>query len=818
MSSSTPIPTSLAIRAIDSLNEINAASIEAVPVENRYVQLKSNDQLADSRVLRMINGLEIEEFLPAKIAILLKLNWNDLDFSSALLSRIVQHCRGKGQISHELAEHMLNTMRQPTNYSLEKVLHLLYACMRIHKGEDVYSDLDLIRVSDKELLDLIGRKELLCGQMYLRDKLSAIAEQFPDAQQRQELSCLQGYITTHNQKAFKDHFIRFLDRVVDQQPEGVKKFIFEEIKQVAQTLPEAGYFTSLYRILKTHDFYSKSLKDVVELTSQITHLSQSDGGEDEMESLASRCHTAFHNTLTLLADYKNMSKGSMTLYSLQHGLLRDQWKKINCLFEGKRHLFCECHANESADRKALWPLNQSPFVSIKKGQHQDRDNGDTAAVFGCNWGSGHKQATINACEILEDVGAHAVSIDIPDDMLCDHPENVGRPSTFSATNVVNFLAQNKSFAVINFLRTITGMNSVMPLPEREKIRKALQRMLLINPSYVISTIGSQSEPIYKAAEMMGIPSMHIVTDVDRKIMSRAAPLEYPYHKELIPYAEDVMVPHISTTERPEQIAVAGPPTKRVYDIDRSEEDIDRLRQELRMEDDIDIPRGKKLVVVSNGSAGSFSPYPEIIQRKIAELGDDFVVVVLCGNNNESYFNHVNRIASYLPRGTIIPKRLVKPETMEKLYRVSSRGGCVVGKAGGMTIFELSKCGARLIVDNMPSKFSFSKGFFRNFVSAFNWILKRVFKFQDVLPWEKINQDFAMTQGFASSVTNEDEFCNTLKEMLKETSPRALKTEVKKFSQRLPEVVSQLKHDVEEDETLKERRKYQLQPELAATIF
>jgi hypothetical protein len=818
MSSSTPVPTSLAQRAIGSLDSINAASISAGPSEDRYVQLKSNDQLADSRVLRMINGLEIEEFLPAKIAILLKLNWNDMDFSSALLSRIVQHCREKNQISHELAEHMLNTVRQPTSYSLEKVLHLLYASMRLHKGEDVYSDLDLIRVSDKELLDLIGRKELLCGQTYLRDKLASIADQFSQPEQRQELSCLQGYITTHNQKAFKENFIRFLDSVVDMQPEGTKKFIFEEIKQVAQTIPESGYFTSLYRILKTHDFYSKSLKDIVELTSQITHLSQSEDSEDEIAALASRCHTAFHNTLYLLADYKNMSKGSMTLYSLQHGLIRDQWKKINTFFDGKRHMLCECHANEPSERRALWPLNQSPFISIKKGEHQDRDNGDTAAVLGCNWGSGHKQATINACEILEDVGAHAVSIDIPDDMLCDHPENVGRPSTFSATNVVNFLAQNKSFAVINFLRTITGMNSVMPPPEREKIRKALQRMLLVNPSYVISTIGSQSEPVYKAAEMMGIPSMHIVTDVDRKIMSRAAPLEYPYHKELIPYAEDVMAPNISTTERPEQIAVVGPPTKRVYDIDRDEGDIDRLRHELRADEDIDIPRGKKLVVISNGSAGSFSPYPEIIQRKIAELGDDFVVVVLCGNNNESYFNHVNRIASYLPRGTIIPKRLVKPETMEKLYRISSRGGCVVGKAGGLTIFELSKCGARLIVDNMPSKFSFSKGFFRNFVSAFNWILKRVFKFQDVLPWEKINQDFAKTQGFASSVTSEDEFCNTLKEMLKESLPRKLQTEVKKFSQRLPEVVEDLKNAAQADDNLKERRMYQLQPELAAQIF
>ena len=156
--------------------------------------------------------------------------------------------------------------------------------------------------------------------------------------------------------------------------------------------------------------------------------------------------------------------------------------------------------------------------------------------------------------------------------------------------------------------------------------------------------------------------------------------------------------------------------------------------------------------------------------------------------------------------------------MEKLYRISSRGGCVVGKAGGLTIFELSKCGARLIVDNMPSKFSFSKGFFRNFVSAFNWILKRVFKFQDVLPWEKINQDFAKTQGFASSVTSEDEFCNTLKEMLKESLPRKLQTEVKKFSQRLPEVVEDLKNAAQADDNLKERRMYQLQPELAAQIF
>lgn len=814
------------IRDVHSiLHTMNAVAIPTADKDAHYKVLRGNDKLADSQVLRMINGLEIEDFIPAKIAILLKLNWEDKDFSSALLSNIVADLRdGRKVISRKLADHILGKIDQGIQ---TEVLHLLYACMRYHEGQDVYHLDDIATLSQDKLMEFIQAKELLHSKQFLEKKLIELSDRFANA--KGHLTTLLAHLRENDAPAFRKEYIKFLDEVAKQQPEGVKQIAFEELKETVEQLPSARFFASLYRILKTHEFYGKQLVEVIDLTRSLQSMEP-----EARNPLLERCHKAFQNTLYLLADFKNMPCGSMTTYCLQHGLVRQEWLKINKLFEGHRHALCDCHAVKDPskrekegtqphpDRAALWPLHQREFSLMKRG-HSHEDHAESVAILGCNWGSGHLQTTLNISEICEDKGMHPVTVDIPDDMLYEHdPIRRMMPKwmPLSVRKVFNELLKFKAFATINFLRKMSG-DEYLSENSKVAVRQTLQRLLLINPSVVINTYGNHNEPAIKAASLMGVPCMHVLTDVDRSIPTRKKPPVYDHFKAALPYPEAVMVPRESTTERPDQIDIVGPPSKRVYDLDRTPAQVDQLRKELEQQLEISIPPGKKLIVVSNGSNGSFSPYPDLLVKKYAgkKPGEiPFVVVVLCGHNNDAFFNHVTKISAHLPLGVIKPCRLVPPETMEKLYRVSSYGGGVIGKAGGLTVFELSKCGTRLIIDAMPAKLGISQGWFGNMIGFFNWIICTIFRFENMLPWEKINQDFAVSQGFATSVSTEKEFFTAFDKMLAESTPVKLKTSVMKFTERLPTILGNMKERAQRDSSLNAKRIYRMDPTKAASII
>lgn len=794
------------------LEEINAACMPAVdaPIE-AYAPLKSSDSLPDTHVLRLINGLEIEEFVPAKVAILLKLSWSDFEATNAILNNIIASLRDSGKISAEFSNILFQRVVDGRKID---VLHLIYACMRFEEGKDVYRLDDLANLNPSKLYEFIQIKELISSRNYLENKVNELSRRAENHPYKDLLSQMLRSMRMDDPRAFKEQYLQYLTQHMATMPETIEQYVIEELKKTVEQIEPRVLFASLYRILKTHDFYGKTLDKIVDLTQSLTQ-----ANEQSRADLFQRCSSAFNNTLHLLADYKNMSQGSMTLYSLQHGLIRNEWRKIGALFQREKHKFCDCHA--SAERASFWPLNQPTFVETKPSTHEHEHSEETVAVFGCNWGTGHRSATANVAEILESHGMHPVNIDVAGDMLSSNdPAKKNGSSSFSTTTIFNKLLQCKAYALINFLRSMTGLNSVQSAPSKDVVRQALQRMLLLRPSQAIITISSIAEPVFKAAEIMGIPVSHINTDIDRSVLTRDKPLEYRHFKSMIAFPEDVMSPQVSTTETPEQIAVMGPPTKMIYDLDRSSTDIDRLRTELERELQIEIPRGKKLVIISSGGNGAFSPYPELLTERFKgkqKTDIPFVAVVLCGKNNQPFFRHVSSVASRLPAGCIVPKEFVAPEIMEKLYRVASYGGGMIGKAGGLTIFELSKCGTRILIDSLPAKVSFARALLDNLISVVNWIMYKIFRYSNYLSWEKINQDFAVQQGFAKCVNSAAEFHTEFDQMLSHTEPVRLTTDVHKFSRRLPEVLDQMKQAIEQDASMQERRKYIYEPKAASAI-
>ncbi len=809
MPSSSNITHPLAI-----LEDINARHIPSHQ-ERGYDELKTKDSLPSSEALKMINSLEIEEFIPAKAAILLKLNWADVDFSQAILCNIVANLRDtRGLISENLANFILGEIDR---YQNQKALELIYACMRLESRHDVYTLDDITLSSHSEVMKHVYDKEYLHSRLFLDTYTTELSKRFEE--EKPTLNTMQVSIENNAAKAFHDSYLSFLSNIASKETDPLHRICFEEIKETLEALkPDStSFFVDVYRILKTHELYGRHLIKVVDLTDSLK--SPEIEKDKNLEQL---CFIAFKNSMYFLADYKNMSCGSMTLYALQHGLIKKEWLKISRIFASHKHRFCDCHAvDQSMGRLEgtthegllrMWPLQHKPFASICKNPKRQEDSCETVAVYGCQWGSGHKQTTINASEILEQEGMHPVTIDMPGELYLEEGQQD------STTVIFNKLLQHRAFSIINMLRWATGSDNVKPIPS-EQIRTNLRRMLLVNPSAAVLTIGSLAEPLVKAAEIMGIPCLQIATDRCRTVYTRSAPLEYPHFKMSIPYPEEFMIPTVSNTETKEQITLGGPPVKKAYDIERNAQDINGLKRDLDSSIQLNIPPGKKLIIVANGSNGASSPYPDYIIEKFKGKSKEeipFVLAVLCGHNNDSYKSYVEKQAANLPQGVVKALGFVQPENMEKLYRVASYGGGLIGKAGGLTLFETSKCGTRMIIDNMPSPI-FGRGWEGLFLGIFNWIC-RLFGFQNFLYWEKDNQDFATSQGFGTAVSSVDEFYAAFDDLLSHSKPAQLAATVESFSRRLPDIVNEMKASIAEDETYRQRRIYLEDPKAAARIL
>src|SRR5690348_3421315 len=100
------------LRPVDArsiLDDINAEPVQAVVDADRYAALKSGTIISSNWTQNLITGLQIEGFMPAKIAILMKYNWHDTEFISSLLSGLIVDLRdNRHVISPQLARKLLD--------------------------------------------------------------------------------------------------------------------------------------------------------------------------------------------------------------------------------------------------------------------------------------------------------------------------------------------------------------------------------------------------------------------------------------------------------------------------------------------------------------------------------------------------------------------------------------------------------------------------------------------------------------------------------------------------------------------------------------
>ena len=115
-------------------------------VENLRID-RVHSNVDDARV-----AVDIEGFIPAKIAIVLKNEWHDTIFCKAILANIASDLRDRDVISLGLYENLYSKITSQEDQ--QNTLYILYAIMRFKEGSDVYKLDDLIKIPKKKLVVL----------------------------------------------------------------------------------------------------------------------------------------------------------------------------------------------------------------------------------------------------------------------------------------------------------------------------------------------------------------------------------------------------------------------------------------------------------------------------------------------------------------------------------------------------------------------------------------------------------------------------------------------------------------------------------------
>jgi len=493
------------------------------------------------------------------------------------------------------------------------------------------------------------------------------------------------------------------------------------------------------------------------------------------------------------------------------GNMRTEWQLINNVFNRAHQTFshhlcsCQVQAPASQNELAEWPFNSFPLIplhpsppvtaaqlqarGISQADFQENSK-KTVAVIGCKWGGGHMEVTRGVCKNLASLGYHTVSVDLPETLMS---EDIIRNSwitrwlgkDWSIATFFESLLKEKAFALINFLRWIGAKFFNMGAYSDTQFKLVMEHLLKVKPDSVITTYSAHNEVLIKACEMLGIPCIHIATDIDNEIETRKHPPTFNLFKMALPFnTPDVVDPVKKTTSEAQRI-FTGPPVKHEYTVPRTEEDILRLKQQWGIE------INKKVVVVSNGKAGGFSPYPEILAKKYANTRSEDIpihLVVLCGKDNSQFKRHLEqnvRNKTNLP----MTVELFTPK-MEELMSMASHGGVLIGKGGGTTIYECLVRGTRILIDNVDPQFLFQD--FKHFIITCMEMVLRKFGFKHQLPWEEANTKFAKKHGLADVLKNEKDFLPKLEQMLNnDNRPIHPNLELKNVETELPRHLREL---------------------------
>ncbi len=800
---------------LDDFNHLYGAENDL----SRYENLKSDNRLTGP-IVTLLNKLQIGELIPDRTAILIKNNLHDTPFIKASLSNLLFDLRNR----HTLGENCFQKLHtQLDSNAFEKILASVYAVLLYSKLAEAHDQTTQDPTFRFQSSEDYSNRLIKLNPFEEEKEIQKLEKQFQKKALDQLLLNLGGdkktaptlatgriALLTHLHQSspavFKEELIRHLETLSASTTAFEQLHIKELLMEARTTAPEQ-IISKLYTSLETEEHLKRCVCSIAQL-NQTLQLSS----RDELNASLAQCKSAYNGSIYLLRDFKNLPPIHSTRFHQQIGQMKTQWEKINTIMTRatgqQSHQFCSCQATLSPSQRGLegWPYHSDSLIQLTPAEinavhapvpptlidpvSQQNNHEKTIAVIGCDWGGGHCEVTRGITKNLATLGYHIHTIDLPKVLISEDPVRnffltrwLGKDWTVSS--LFNGLLREKANACIDFLRGFT-LGAPDPEQHQRKLMLTLHQLLKSNPDMVITTYNIHNEVIFDACELLGIPCLHVSTDIDTTIETRTAPRESRHMKMTIAFDDPEMLQRIETTTRPDQRIIGGPPVRHEFTIPRTREDAIRFKQQWG------IDANKKVVVIANGKNGTHSRYPEILAKRYANMTPQAIpihLVVLCGYDNRPFLNKLEQ--DVLPR-TSLPMSLftsVPGEKMEELMTMAAYGGCMIGKGGGGTLFESTTRGTRMLIDNTASPVFFL-GIIHAIISIFEWILRK-FGFRDQLPWEEINTTFASDHQFGDSFRTEEEFLSKFEQLIAHNSPAPMPFIIRNCEEVLKQTVSSM---------------------------
>jgi UDP-N-acetylglucosamine:LPS N-acetylglucosamine transferase len=791
---------------------------------SRYESIRSNQRITSASVV-YLNELQMDSYIPSRIALLLKNNLHDSAFITCTTRSVLYQLKQNGKIGEGCFNFLHGKLDTGDFLSVYRYLYMISLYSQTAQNHDAnvadpafrfespahYSD-KLV----KALLHNVDKEENALQQQsrqrFLKAWLTDIAgRQNCPREAQKKIFALVNAVESSNATQFRTGFLDLLEKL--QKNSELEKICWGELHSSLIPFNERDFFEQAYLRLKTESYYKKCLARVTTLRQSLERTNSQD-----LIELSEKCKKAYNGCVYLLGDNKNMAACSKMRFAALVGNMRSEWQLINNAFnrahQNFAHRLCSCQAQTPASQNELaeWPFNAFPLIplnpskpvtaaqiqtrGITQAEFQENSN-RTVVVVGCKWGGGHMEGTRAICNNLTSLGYHTVSVDLPEiliseDMIrnCFLTRWLGKD--WSTATLFDGLLKEKAFASINCWRWIGLKFFATKGYSETQLKLVMEHLLKLKPDSVITTYSAHNEVLIKACEMLGIPCIHVATDINNEIETRDCPSSFNLFKMALPFNAPEAIDPVRKTTTESQRIFTGPPVKHEYTLTHTEEDIRRLKQQWG----IDI--NKKVVVVSNGKAGAHSPYPELLAKKYANTRPEDIpihLVVLCGKDNPEFKRHLEQ--NVLPKTNLPMTVELFTTKMEELMSMASYGGTIIGKAGGTTIFESLARGTRILVDNVRPHF-LSRDF-KHFIVTLVEMCLRKLGFQRQLPWEKANMEFAKKHGLADVFKDESDFLPKLEQMLNnDNRPVRIDFELKNVETELPKHLRELLVQAEVD--------------------
>lgn len=797
---------------------------------SRYEKIISEQRVTSPEAI-YLNHLQTDGYLPTHTALLLKNNLHDPSFITHTSRSVLYELRQNNKIGDACFHFLHEKLNAQDFQSVYRYFYILMLYTKISRDHDASAPdpaflfESVASYSDKLIKSpphVVAREELSLQRQlrkqFMKNWLTQLvtSSQCPGEAQ-QHIFATMGALDHPDAREFRTRFFTLLEKLQSApEPESI---CWKQLHEALTPFPEREFFDQAYLRLKTEAYYKNCLSRVTELRQSLERTNGSD-----LPALAEKCKRAYNGCIYLLCDSKNLPVYSSMRFAALTGKMRTEWQAINNAFnraqQSYAHHLCACQVQTPPGQIELanWPFNSHPLIDLKIPQpitlEQLQQRGidpvafrenqkKTVAIIGCKWGGGHMEVSRGIANNLASRGYHPVTVDLPEvlmsqDVIRNNFITRWLGKNWSVGTLFEGLLKDKAFGIINFLRWAQSKLFGTKCSSAQ-VHLILEQLLKLNPDSVITTYNTHNEALIEACKILGIPCMQIGTDVDSTIETRDRPPLFDHFKMGVPFHTPEALDTIQNTTTPDQRFVSGPPIRHAFTSARTRDDIERFKQKWGIE------RGRKVVVISSGKNGSFSPYAEMLAKKYAHTDPNDIpihLVVICGKTNSDFKRHLEHNVVPKTRLPMTVGLFYEEEKMEELMSMASHGGALVGKAGGGTVFEAFSRGTRLLIDGVRPGW-FASGF-RHFCVTLVERFLRLLGFANQLPWEKVNTDFAKKHNLAETFNEEKEFLPKLEHMLhNDGRPVPLNFEVKNVEQEIPRVLNEMlvKAEVHQDTRL-----------------